>query len=127
MQVYRGLLSQLREELLTRIDEMTPEQCVSLILRVLALSHLRARLLVLLDESFPYISFPDLRSIPMKIIRTLKVVPRAFLVELSKDDQYYEDAPLEVHFTCLFHEVLVNSDVLGEATIMAGCGFSFQN
>jgi len=96
-QVYRGLLTQLREEMLSRIDLLSPEQYAFLSTSSSPSSmYLFCRLLLLLDESFPYISFPELRAIPMKVIRTLKSVPRAFLVELSKDEKYYADAPLEV-------------------------------
>ncbi|GAM18670.1 hypothetical protein SAMD00019534_018450 [Acytostelium subglobosum LB1] len=54
------------------------------------------KLEALLDKSFPYIGFEELKSIPMKVMQLMQDVPFRFLKKLSETPELYEQCPLEV-------------------------------
>lgn len=54
-----------------------------------------SRLLALLETTFAYISFPELRPVPIKVLKHIERIPEAVLGELAKED-LYKECPIEV-------------------------------
>eukprot|EP01133_Synstelium_polycarpum_P007360 gene7360-8573_t len=71
--LYTSLLQCLRDDLLTRINSQSSHE-----------------LETLLDKSFPYIGFEELKSVPMSIMKLMVEVPYRFLKKLSETPDLYE-------------------------------------
>lgn len=54
------------------------------------------RLLSLLEETFPYITIPDLRAIPLAVLDRLRPVPSTFLKQLAADREIFWELPIGV-------------------------------
>lgn len=54
------------------------------------------RLPNLLEQSFPFISFPELREIPLTVLARMNQIPVPFLHQLSINQELYQTCPLEV-------------------------------
>eukprot|EP01104_Vermistella_antarctica_P006191 TRINITY_DN1690_c0_g1_i1.p1 TRINITY_DN1690_c0_g1~~TRINITY_DN1690_c0_g1_i1.p1 ORF type:complete len:785 (+),score=188.16 TRINITY_DN1690_c0_g1_i1:164-2518(+) len=50
----------------------------------------------LLNSTFPYLGFPDLRCIPLAILNRHPMVPRAFLIQIASSPSLYCECPIEV-------------------------------
>eukprot|EP01126_Amoeba_proteus_P009049 TRINITY_DN13441_c1_g1_i23.p1 TRINITY_DN13441_c1_g1~~TRINITY_DN13441_c1_g1_i23.p1 ORF type:complete len:464 (+),score=117.36 TRINITY_DN13441_c1_g1_i23:314-1705(+) len=49
----------------------------------------------MLEESFPYFGVPELRIVPLKIMKSIPAIPKALLEEIAKSP-YYRECPIEV-------------------------------
>jgi len=76
---HKGIMLQLKERLVVRIDNLTQD-----------------KKLALLEKCFPYISIPELRAVPIKILSKLPRVPVAYISEISKDSNLMSELPLAV-------------------------------
>lgn len=47
----------------------------------------------LLEQTFPYVSFEELRAVPLAIMRRMPEVPTRFLKKLSANPQLYKVHP----------------------------------
>lgn len=99
--MFRGLLHTLRDLLLAKVESLDQAKCaflsfLPLLPRLDAPSYPIRRLLSMLDSTFAYISFPELRPVPLKLMRRLERVPDHFLRELAANDAFYKECPLEV-------------------------------
>ena len=54
------------------------------------------RLLGLLEETFPYITIPDVRAVPLAVLDRLRPVPATFLKQLAADREIFWELPLGV-------------------------------
>jgi negative elongation factor B len=54
------------------------------------------RLLSLLEETFPYITIPDLRAVPLAVLDRLRPVPSTFLKQLAADREIFWELPIGV-------------------------------
>eukprot|EP00164_Ancoracysta_twista_P011516 GFYU01017761.1.p1 GENE.GFYU01017761.1~~GFYU01017761.1.p1 ORF type:complete len:790 (+),score=160.78 GFYU01017761.1:340-2370(+) len=55
-----------------------------------------AELSEMLEKTFPYVSFPELREIPLTVLSKLKSIPVVYLDKLSSSEDIYEALPMEV-------------------------------
>ena len=76
---HRYIVEQALEVLLSRIPSLPPE-----------------RLLGLLEETFPYITIPDLRAVPLAVLDRLRPVPATFLKQLASDREIFWELPVGV-------------------------------
>jgi len=76
---HRYIVQQSIEVLLSRIPSLPGE-----------------RLLSLLEETFPYITIPDLRAIPLAVLDRLRPVPSTFLKQLAADREIFWELPIGV-------------------------------
>ena len=75
-EAYKGCLEAARDTLLSRIGALPP-----------------AQLLQLLEMSFPFISIPELRSVPLAVLGRLAPVPAAYLRQLATDKDVFPELP----------------------------------
>lgn len=50
----------------------------------------------MLEQTFPFIGFPELRDIPLSVLTRMAHIPLAFLKELAAKSELYEICPLPV-------------------------------
>ncbi|KYQ96921.1 hypothetical protein DLAC_04241 [Tieghemostelium lacteum] len=78
--LYFNLFSLLKENLLTKVSQMNSKE-----------------LEVLLEQTFPYIGFDELKAIPMTVMKRLTPnVPHVYLLRLAETLDLYEQCPIEV-------------------------------
>jgi hypothetical protein len=112
-ETFKSLLQMLRQHLLEQINSLSFDKykCItsspfsslslSLSLSLLSLKethvvHLLIRLQVLLEETFPYISFEEMRIIPFTIMKKHPHIPLPFLLQLAHNPDLYRECPIEV-------------------------------
>lgn len=77
--IYKNILSSLRQQLLDKVAGLDQD-----------------KLKTLLEETFPYISFEELKAVPYAIMKRLKSIPLPFVMELAHNPELYHDSPVEV-------------------------------
>lgn len=78
-ETYKSLLQMLRQHLLDQINTLSFD-----------------KLQVLLEETFPYISFEEMRIIPFTIMKKYPRIPLPFLLQLAHSPELYHECPIEV-------------------------------
>lgn len=78
-EIHLSLCSALRDQLVAKIQTLDKEKLENL-----------------LEQTFPYISFEQLRAIPMAILKKLEAVPLKFLKQLALNPELYKECPIEV-------------------------------
>lgn len=73
---YKGCLEASRGTLLGKVASLSP-----------------AQLLELLEMSFPFISIPELRAVPLAVLGRLQPVPAAYLRQLATDKDVFPELP----------------------------------
>jgi hypothetical protein len=91
--VHSNLVSKLRTELVKRISGNLDQTRYLFFGSGLIVFF---RLETLLEQSFPFISFDELKVIPMTILTNMKVVPVKFLKQLSANKELYDVCNSEI-------------------------------
>lgn len=66
-----------------------------------------AQLLQLLEMSFPFISIPELRAVPLAVLGRLAPVPAAYLRQLATDKEVFPELPEGVQRQVMLNPVAV--------------------
>lgn len=95
-EVYSSLVNSLKEQLVDRISTLDNN-----------------KLATLLEQSFSYIGFEEVRAVPMTILRAMKEVPNRYLKQLALNRNLYDQCPIEVKRQIwLTNETLFKEEVI---------------
>ncbi|KAF1780918.1 Cofactor of BRCA1 [Phytophthora cactorum] len=106
--MYQSLLEQMKKEMLLRIADLP-----------------QSELPRVLDQTFPYIEFRELRAIPIAVLARQEDTPEMYLRELTENRRILAELPVHVRRKILQLEWYLNHPTSGSVT--AHCTLSRRN